>query len=74
MATAGLWGFVGGLALVLGALVAWFVRVPGRVVALVMAFGSGVLISAVSFELIDEAAAVGGLLPTAGGALAGAGV
>jgi ZIP family zinc transporter len=69
---AGLWGLLGGGALVLGALVAWFARVPPVVVASVMAFGSGVLISAVAFDLMEEAAATGGLLPTAIGFLGGA--
>src|SRR3954470_9133034 len=58
---AGLWGLLGGAALVLGALVAWFVRVPQDVIASVMAFGSGVLISAVAFDLMQEAADTGGL-------------
>ncbi|MFW3170383.1 ZIP family metal transporter [Geodermatophilus sp. CPCC 206100] len=39
-AEAGLWGLLGGGALVLGALVAWFVRVPQTVIASVMAFGA----------------------------------
>lgn len=69
---AGFWGLVGGAALVLGALVAWFVRVPQRVVASIMAFGAGVLISALAFELVDEAERAGGLLPTVGGFLGGA--
>lgn len=69
---AGLWGFVAGLALVLGALVAWFVRVPPRVVAGIMAFGAGVLISALAFDLVDEAETQGGLGPTVGGFVAGA--
>ena len=69
---AGLWGLLGGAALVLGAAVAWFVRVPPKVVASVMAFGSGVLISAVAFDLVEEAADIGGLGPTAAGFLAGA--
>jgi len=69
---AGGWGLVGGSALVLGALVSWSVRVPQRVVAWVMAFGAGVLISALSFELVDEAERLGGLGPTAGGFLGGA--
>jgi ZIP family zinc transporter len=69
---AGLWGLLGGGALVLGALVAWFVRVPQVVIASVMAFGSGVLISAVAFDLMEEAAETGGLLPTAVGFLGGA--
>ena len=69
---AGLWGLVGGLALVLGALVAWLVRVPPRVVGAIMAFGGGVLISALACELVDEAERTGGLGPTIGGFLGGA--
>jgi zinc transporter, ZIP family len=69
---AGLWGLLGGGALVLGALVAWFLRVPAAVIASVMAFGSGVLISAVAFDLMAEAADTGGLLPAAIGFLGGA--
>jgi ZIP family zinc transporter len=69
---AGLWGLLGGAALVIGALVAWFVRVPDAAVAGVMAFGSGVLISAVAFDLMAEAAETGGLGPTAIGFLGGA--
>jgi zinc transporter, ZIP family len=69
---AGLWGLLGGLALVLGAAVAWFVRVPRQVVAAVMAFGAGVLISALAFDLVDEAERIGGLGPTVAGFLGGA--
>jgi zinc transporter, ZIP family len=69
---AGLWGLLGGAALVIGALIAWFARVPDAVVASVMAFGSGVLISAVAFDLMAEAADTGGLGPTALGFLGGA--
>jgi len=66
------WGLVGGGALVIGALVAWFVQLPRRVVALIMAFGAGVLISALAFDLVDEAVVTGGLAPTTLGFLAGA--
>ncbi|NHC15424.1 ZIP family metal transporter [Motilibacter deserti] len=69
---AGWWGLVGGLALVVGALVAWRVRVPQPVVAGIMAFGAGVLISALAFELVDEAEQTGGLTPTILGFLGGA--
>ena len=69
---AGLWGLLAGAALVVGALVAWFVRVPQRLIASVMAFGSGVLISALSFELMDEAFKRGGFDSTAIGFLGGA--
>jgi ZIP family zinc transporter len=69
---AGLWGLLGGGALVIGALIAWFSTVPPKIVASVMAFGSGVLISAVAFDLMEEAAKVGGLPATALGFLCGA--
>lgn len=69
---AGLWGLLAGGALVLGALVSWFVDVPQRVVSTIMAFGAGVLISALSFDLMDEAEARGGLLATTVGFVGGA--
>jgi zinc transporter, ZIP family len=71
---AGLWGLLGGGALVVGALIAWVTPVPAKVVASVMAFGSGVLISAVAFDLMEEAAKTGGLVATASGFLGGAAV
>jgi zinc transporter, ZIP family len=49
------WGFVGGAALLVGALFGLYVKVGLRVIGLVMAFGAGVLISAVAFELTEEA-------------------
>jgi len=69
---AGLWGLLSGSALLIGALAGWFVRVPPAVVAAIMAFGAGVLISALAYELVQEAADDGGLLPTASGFLVGA--
>ncbi|MBY8872002.1 ZIP family zinc transporter [Micromonospora sp. PLK6-60] len=69
---AGGWGLLAGSALLVGAAAGWFARVPRRLIASIMAFGAGVLLSAVSFELIDEAHELGGLLPTAVGAAVGA--
>ncbi|MBF4762665.1 ZIP family zinc transporter [Nocardioides islandensis] len=69
---AGLWGLAAGGALVVGALVAWMVEVPQRIVASVMAFGAGVLISALAFDLVDEAETKGGLTATVLGFLVGA--
>jgi ZIP family zinc transporter len=65
---------VAGAALLVGAGVAYFMRVPQRLSAGVMAFGSGVLISALSFELMDEAYKKGGFDATAIGFLGGAAV
>ena len=74
---AGVWlaaisGLIGGGTLLVGAAVAWFVDIPQRAVAGIMALGAGVLISTLAFELVEEAADVGGLIPTSIGFLAGA--
>lgn len=71
---AGVWGFVAGAALLIGAAVGYYVHVPQRVIAAIMAFGSGVLISTLSFDLMDEAYHRGGFDSTAVGFLAGAGI
>ncbi|MDB2577415.1 ZIP family zinc transporter, partial [Planctomycetota bacterium] len=68
------WGAVSGGALVIGAAIGFLVRVPKTVVAAVMAFGSGVLISALSFELMEEAFQEAGTGAAAVGFLAGAGL
>jgi ZIP family zinc transporter len=65
-------GLVAGAMLLVGAAIAWFVRVPRGVVAGVTAFGAGVLISALAYELVAEASADGGLLPTVVGFALGA--
>lgn len=74
MWAAGFWGLVGGSALVLGAAIAWFATLPQRLIASIMAVGSGVLISAVAFDLMDEAFRQGGFDATALGFLGGAAV
>lgn len=71
---AGFWGFVAGAALLVGAAIAYFVDISRRVIAAIMAFGSGVLISALSFELMDEAYEQGGFDSTAIGFIAGAAI
>jgi zinc transporter, ZIP family len=66
------WGLVGGSALVLGATIAYVASLPQRLIASIMAIGSGVLISAVAFDLMDEAFERGGFDSTAAGFLGGA--
>lgn len=73
-ALAGFWGLVAGSALLLGAAAGYWLKVPQRMIAAIMAFGSGVLISALSFDLMDEAHKTGGFPATALGFLAGAAV
>lgn len=69
---AGAWGLVGGSALLVGALIGVLTRVPRRAVGWVMAFGSGVLIASVAFELVAGAQAEAGLQVASAGAAAGA--
>lgn len=69
---AALWGLLAGSALLLGAAVGYFLRVPPRWIAAIMAFGSGVLISALAFELMDDAYRRAGFGAAALGFLAGA--
>lgn len=72
MLVAGLWGLGAASALVIGALIGLSAKVPRRLVALAMAFGTGALISALAFDLTEDAFAHGGTLPVAGGLAAGA--
>jgi ZIP family zinc transporter len=62
MVEAFLWGLLGAGSLLLGVLVVSLVRLPTRVLGLVMAFGAGVLLSAVSFELIEDAVDTAGVM------------
>jgi ZIP family zinc transporter len=55
MAAAFGWGAVGGSALLIGALIAYLLAPSPRVIAVVMALGTGLLIGSVSFELVEEA-------------------
>jgi ZIP family zinc transporter len=71
-ALAWFWGLVGGGALVVGAAIAYWAPMPPRLIAAVMAFGGGVLISALAFELMESAYQRGGLASTGAGFLLGA--
>jgi ZIP family zinc transporter len=68
---AALWGWFAGSSLLAGTLLGWYLNLPTRTISSVMAFGSGVLISAISFELMDEAYHHGGFIAAAPGFLAG---
>ena len=71
MLTATFWGLVGGAALLVGALLGLYARASYRVIGLVMAFGAGVLISAVAFELTEEAFHSAGAAPVVVGLVSG---
>jgi ZIP family zinc transporter len=55
MGEAFLWGIVAGSSLVLGGVIARRFSISQRLLGLIMAFGAGVLISAVAYELVEEA-------------------
>lgn len=72
MLEAGLWGLGAASALVLGAFIGLAAKVPRQFVALAMAFGTGALISAIAFDLTQDAFEHGGTLPVAIGLAVGA--
>ena len=69
-----MWGFLAGAALLIGAAIGYILRVPARLIAAIMAFGSGVLISALAFDLMDEAYKRGGFDSTGIGFIGGAAI
>jgi ZIP family zinc transporter len=50
------WGLLAASSLVIGSLVAIWLNISLHVIGLIMGFGAGVLISAVAFDLVEEAA------------------
>jgi zinc transporter, ZIP family len=50
------WGILAASSLVIGSLVAIWLNISLREIGLIMGFGAGVLISAVAFDLVEEAA------------------
>lgn len=68
---AAIWGGVSGLALLIGAVVGFYINLPHKVISSIMAFGAGVLISALSFELMAKSTEQGGLFASLAGFSAG---
>jgi len=67
-----LFGLIASCALPLGALVGGHVRIPKRVLASMLAFAAGALITALAFELFEDSYEQGGLWRSVLGLLAGA--
>ena len=55
MLNAFFWGFIAASSLVIGGLIASWMTISQRTLGLILAFGAGVLISAVAYELVFEA-------------------
>jgi ZIP family zinc transporter len=66
------WGALAASSLVIGALLGIARRWPDVLIGLVLAFGAGALISAVSFDLLEEGVQVGGNAAVGAGLAAGA--
>lgn len=49
-----MWGAIGGVTLLIGAIIVFWRKPSNRVTGMVMGFGSGTLISAIAYELIPE--------------------
>jgi zinc transporter, ZIP family len=49
------WGFVVSVPLLLGCLLALTTRLSKKTIAIIMAFGSGVLVASLAFSLMEEA-------------------
>ncbi|WP_373057160.1 ZIP family metal transporter [Zunongwangia sp. H14] len=71
---AGLWGLFSGSALIIGSLIGYYIKLSQKTIAIVMGFGAGVLISALCFELMEEAFIQSGLLPASAGFILGAAI
>ncbi|MDX6588322.1 MAG: zinc transporter, family [Solirubrobacterales bacterium] len=72
MSEAFLWGLLASSSLVIGAVIAMTTHPPKKATGLVLGFGGGTLISAISFELTEEAYALGGADALTFGLAAGA--
>jgi len=69
---AAMWGGISGSAVLLGALAAVFLPIGKKIIGYIMAFGTGVLIGASTYELLGDSVHNGGLKATSLGFLAGA--
>jgi len=69
---AALWGGIAGSAVFLGALAGILFQIKKRWIGIIMAFGTGVLMGAATFELLGDSLKEGGLGPTALGFMGGA--
>lgn len=72
MLEATVWGLIAGSSLLIGAALGLYLKIPHRTVGLITGFGAGTLVSALAFELTEEAFALGGADIVAIGLAAGA--
>ena len=66
------WGFIAAASLIIGGLLALYLTISRRTLGYIMAFGGGVLISAIAYEQVEEAVATAAGGSVALGVFAGA--
>lgn len=71
MTIAAIYGFISGSTLFIGALLGMYLNVPKYTIGAIMAFGSGVMISALTFDLMENAFLSGGFDSVSIGFIAG---
>ena len=59
MLEAAAWGLIAASSLVIGSVVTFWLKPGRRLIGLIMAFGAGTLISAIAYDLVEDAAASG---------------
>ena len=65
------WGFIGGVSLLIGAVIGLYAGASQRVISAIMSLGAGILVASVAFELMEKAFRAGGFDATALGLAAG---
>lgn len=72
MLEAAAWGLIAASSLVFGALLTFWLKPGRRLIGLIMAFGAGTLISAIAYDLVEDAADSGRALTLTAGLALGA--
>ena len=67
-----IWSLAASSFLIIGALVGWSAGLSHRLIASLLAFGGGILISVAAFELLEEAHRAAGIMPVIVGYVTGA--
>lgn len=72
MLEAAVWGLIAASSLVIGSLLTFWLKPGRKLIGMVMAFGAGALISAIAYDLVEDAATSGRTLVLAAGLALGA--
>jgi ZIP family zinc transporter len=71
MVMAAIFGLISGSTLFIGALLGMYLKIPKYILGAIMAFGSGVMVSALTFDLMENAFVTGGFVSVSIGFLIG---